>query len=150
MEMPARAIAIAATASLFLAGCGATATGTVAEPHRAAAPLTTMAVAAMAPAAAPGADADGNPACPSADAWGKAPSDDGIFVTYWTNDPDYVTALVRTTNGTDFAKSAPVRRDQLFQIFDFPGVDPKAVGEVLITTNVRRCYATPDPATSGR
>lgn len=100
--------------------------------------------------APPPPDADGNPACPVADAWGKAPIDKGIFVTFWTNGPDYVTALVRTTNGTDFAQSAAVEPDQQLHIFDFPGVDATVVREVLITSNVKRCFATADPATSGR
>ena len=150
MEANAHAIAFAATASLFLASCGTLSAGDVADAHRSSAPMTTMAAAALTPDAAPPADADGNPACPPADAWGKAPIDNGIFVTYWTDRPDYVTVLVRMTNGTDFAKSAKVGQDQLLQIFDFPSVDAKAVGEVLITSNVRRCFATADPATSGR
>ena len=113
------------------------------------------AATSAAPIAAPGyatppPDVEGNPPCPVADAWGKAPTDKGIFVTYWGSQPDYVTALVRTSLGTDYAKSANI--DPVAQpiIFDFPNIDVATVREVLITTNVRRCFATPDPATSGR
>ncbi|MBV9089592.1 MAG: hypothetical protein JO044_06745 [Mycobacteriaceae bacterium] len=98
----------------------------------------------------PPPDADGNPACPVSDAWGKAPTDNGIFITYWDDQDDFVTALVRTSFGTDFAKSASIDPVQQPLIFDFPNIDATTVREVLITTNVERCFATPDPATSGR
>jgi uncharacterized lipoprotein len=98
----------------------------------------------------PPPDAEGNPACPISDAWGKAPTDNGIFITYWDNQNDYVTALVRTSLGTDYAKSASIDALQQPLIFDFPDIDAATVREVLITTNVERCFATPDPATSGR
>jgi hypothetical protein len=84
------------------------------------------------------------------DSWGKAPSDNGVFVTYWSDGPDYVTVLVRTHGGADFAQSAKIEPDQQLHLFDFPDLDNRAVDEVLVNTNIKRCFATPDPATSGR
>ena len=95
-------------------------------------------------------DVAGNPACPVSDSWGRAPIDNGIFVTYWANGADYVTVLVRTSSGADYARSTTIGPDQPLRIFDFPAVDAATVDQVLIITNVKRCFATPDPATSGR
>ncbi len=156
MEVATRAITLASAAALLLAGCSkdATARPRVGEDSGAssvvvpvAGPPAPMAVPSE---IAPPPDAEGNPACPVSDAWGKASSDEGIFVTYWTNQTDYVTVLVRTIMGLDFAKSGGIDAVHQPLIFDFPDIDPTAVREVLITTNIKRCFATPDPATSGR
>jgi hypothetical protein len=149
------AITVASAGAAVLAGCG---TGAGAHPpgdldaHHFT-PIAT--VGPPAPLAVAGnitssPDAEGNPPCPVSDSWGKSPIDKGIFVTYWDYQTDYVTALVRTSLGTDFAKSVNVDPDHQPMIFDFPNVDAATVRQVLITTNAKRCYATPDPATSGR
>ncbi|MBV9638793.1 MAG: hypothetical protein JO330_04420 [Mycobacteriaceae bacterium] len=91
-------------------------------------------------------DADGNPACPVFDTWGAAGGDAGIAVAYWAHGADYVTVLVRTTQGHDIARSVNVQHGQALQLFEFPDTSPKAVHEVLIITNDTRCYATADPA----
>src|SRR5690349_13318561 len=46
-------------------------------------------------------NADGDPSCPVADAWGKDPFGEGILVTHWSDDTAPVTVLVRTNTGTD-------------------------------------------------
>jgi hypothetical protein len=155
MGVATRTITMASTAAVLMAACSTNATahprvGHVAEANG---PVATAAVP-PAPLAAPGyatpPDAEGNPPCPVADSWGKAPIDNGIFISYWEDQTDYVTALVRTSVGTDFAKSASIDPIQQPLIFDFPNIDAASVREVLLMTNVKRCFATPDPATSGR
>ncbi|MBV8347869.1 MAG: hypothetical protein JOZ49_10155 [Mycolicibacterium sp.] len=177
MEVTTRAITLASAAVVLLGGCNTNATAglphngsdnpimspaPMAAPNRAVLPPDTEMAAprgavppprtemAAPSRAVPPPDPEGNPACPLSDAWGKAPTDNGIFITYWDNQNDYVTALVRTYLGTDYAKSASIDAFQQPLIFDFPDVDAATVREVLITTNVERCFATPDPATSGR
>ena len=159
MQVTTHAITLASAAAVLLVGCSTNAAGSPVG-HGAGPKSPTVTAAGLpAPRAAPGGatpvpDAGGIPACPVFDAWGKAPTDSGIFITYWDDQPDYAaayaTALVRTTFGTDYAKSAGVDPVQQPVIFDFPNIDGATVKEVLITTNVRRCFATPDPATSGR
>jgi hypothetical protein len=155
MPLAIRMLALPAAAAVLVVACSTDAdarppTSPEVVPAR---PIATA--GPPAPVAVPGApvpppDAQGNPACPTPDAWGKAPTDNGIFVTYWGEGIDYVTALISTTVGADVAKSAAVDPSREPLIFDFPRVDPPAVTEVLMMTNVARCYATPDPATSGR
>ena len=155
MQVTTRAITLAFAAAVLLGGCSTNAAGSPAGRGAGSEGPTVTAAGLPAPRGAPGGatpvpDAEGNPACPAFDAWGKAPTDSGIFIAYWDNQTDYATALVRTTFGTDYAKSAGVDPAQQPVIFDFPNIDAATVKEVLIITNVRRCFATPDPATSGR
>jgi hypothetical protein len=93
-------------------------------------------------------NADGDPHCPDADAWGRDPFGTGILVTHWSDDTAPVTVLVRTRVGIDQAQQALLGPGEL-RLFEFPGVDPAAVSEVLIMTNTRRCYVTADPAALG-
>jgi hypothetical protein len=106
---------------------------------------------AAAPVGSPAAlppNADGDPACPAADAWGKDPFGAGILVTHWSDDTAPVTVLVRTKAGTDQAQRALLGPGEL-RLFEFPDIDQAAVAEVLIMTNTRRCYVTADPAALG-
>jgi hypothetical protein len=156
MGATTRATTLASVAAVLLGACSTDATARLPADQGAGTnvPIAT-AIGPPAPIAAPSfsaplPDAQGNPACPVADSWGKAPIDDGIFITYWANQTDYVTALVHTSFGLDFAQSAGIDPAHQPLIFDFPNIDPSTVREVLITTNIERCFATPDPATSGR
>ena len=91
---------------------------------------------------------DGDPGCPAADAWGKDPFSPGILVTHWSDDTASVTVLVRTKIGSDRAQQALLKPGEL-RLFEFPDIDQKAVSEVLIMSNTRRCYVSPDPAALG-
>ena len=93
-------------------------------------------------------NADGDPQCPNGDAWGKDPFSAGILVTHWSDDTAPVTVLVRTRGGSDQAQRALLSPGEL-RLFEFPGIDPVAVSEVLIMTNTRRCYVMADPAALG-
>jgi hypothetical protein len=93
-------------------------------------------------------NADGDPPCPGADAWGKDPFGSGILVTHWTDDTAPVTVLVRTKTGADQAQRAMLGPGEL-RLFEFPDIDQAAVSEVLIMTNTRRCFVTADPAAVG-
>jgi hypothetical protein len=93
-------------------------------------------------------NADGDPRCPVADAWGKDPLGAGIVVTHWSDDTAPVTVLVRTAAGSDQAQRALLGPGEL-RLFEFPDIDQAAVSEVLIMTNTRRCYVTADPAAVG-
>jgi len=163
MGTAARLIAGVPAAAVLLSASGAA--GLAAPPgssvpfgslaaHEAAPPATAAnhrSVGYVAPVSASiPADPEGNPACPQPTTWGMAPDEPGILVTYWGDGPDRVTVLVRTRNGADFAQTADIAPDQLLRFFDFPSVGVTAIREVLIITNVRRCVAPPDPATSGR
>jgi hypothetical protein len=110
------------------------------EPAPAAAPIAS-------PVALP-PNADGDPSCPAADAWGKDPFGVGILVTHWSDDTAPVTVLVRTRAGSDQAQRAQLGPGEL-RLFEFPDIDQAAVAEVLIMTNTRRCYVTADPAALG-
>lgn len=110
------------------------------EPAPAAAPIGS-------PVALP-PNADGDPRCPVADAWGKDPLRAGILVTHWSDDTAPVTVLVRTRAGSDQAQRALLGPGEL-RLFEFPDIDQAAVSEVLIMTNTRRCYVTADPAAVG-
>jgi hypothetical protein len=110
------------------------------EPAPAAAPVASP--VAMPP------NADGDPRCPVADAWGKDPLGAGIVVTHWSDDTAPVTVLVRTEAGSDQAQRALLGPGEL-RLFEFPDIDQAAVSEVLIMTNTRRCYVTADPAAVG-
>jgi hypothetical protein len=108
-------------------------------------------VAVAAPVSVPVAltpNADGDPPCGVADAWGKDPFGEGILVTHWTDDTAPVTVLVRTSTGADQAQRALLGPGEL-RLFEFPDIDQAAVAEVLIMTNTRRCYASADPAALG-
>ena len=91
---------------------------------------------------------DGNPACPTSDAWGKDPTESGILVTVWSDHAEIVTVLVRSKSGVDRAQMKSIDPQKRFQFFEFPDVDHDAVTEVLILSNTRRCYSTMDPATA--
>jgi hypothetical protein len=110
------------------------------EPAPAAAPIGS-------PVALP-PNADGDPRCPAADAWGKDPFGAGIVVTHWSDDTAPVTVLVRTNVGSDQAQRAVLGPGEL-RLFEFPDIDQAAVSEVLIMTSTRRCYVTADPAAVG-
>jgi hypothetical protein len=106
---------------------------------------------AVAPIGSPVAlppNADGDPGCPTADAWGRDPFGAGILVTHWSDDTAPVTVLVRTKAGTDQAQRALLGPGEL-RLFEFPDVDQAAVSEVIIMTNTRRCYVRADPAALG-
>jgi hypothetical protein len=90
-------------------------------------------------------NADGDPACPAADAWGRDPFGAGILVTHWSDDTAAVTVLVRTKAGSDQAQRALLSPGEL-RLFEFPDVAQSSVSEVLIMSNTRRCYVTADPA----
>jgi hypothetical protein len=111
----------------------------------AAAPPTAH-VASPLPHAAPPPNAEGDPACPASQAWGRDPRGVGILVSYWSDDAAVVTVLVRTMTGTDRTQRDSLSKDQL-RLFEFPEIDQTAVREVLIMTNTIRCFATPDPVT---
>lgn len=91
-------------------------------------------------------NADGDPACPPSQAWGRQPEGSGVLVTVWAHDTTDVTVLVRTASGADMAARAVLDRDDL-RLFEFPKIDATAVREVLIMTNTQRCFAIADPTT---
>ena len=93
-------------------------------------------------------NADGDPPCPAADAWGRDPFGAGILVTHWSDDTASVTVLVRTKTGTDQAQQAALSPGEL-RLFEFPDIAEAAVSEVLVMSNTRRCYVTADPAAQG-
>jgi hypothetical protein len=93
-------------------------------------------------------DADGDPGCPAADAWGREPAGTGILVTHLSDDTATVTVLVRTRVGNDQAQRASLRPGEL-RLFEFPGIDEAAVSQVLIMSSTRRCYVSADPAALG-
>jgi hypothetical protein len=167
MGVTARAITVVSTAAVLVGACSSDIALRATRAQGSPPPINSLAAAAFASPSAtsgpagdsghsapdrsvPPPDAEGNPACPVWDSWGKAPTDNGVFVTYWSDGPDYVTVLVRTHTGADLAQSANIQPDQQLHLFDFPALDNAAVDEVLVNTNIKRCFATPDPATSGR
>ncbi len=91
-------------------------------------------------------NADGDPACPPSQAWGRQPEGGGVLVTVLTEEATAVTVLVRTSTGVDIADRAVLDRDDL-HLFEFPKIDAAAVDEVLIMTNTQRCFAVADPLT---
>ncbi|BCI53220.1 hypothetical protein NIIDNTM18_24980 [Mycolicibacterium litorale] len=91
-------------------------------------------------------NADGDPACPPSQAWGKQPEGSGVLVTVWAHDATAVTVLVRTASGVDIADRAVLDRDDI-RLFEFPKIDATAVREVLIMTNTQRCFAIADQTT---
>jgi hypothetical protein len=141
------AVVVSAAAAATVA-CGSRLDGVPAEPVHTIQPAPSPATAAIHPAGALPPNADGDPACPVADAWGRAPLGSGIVVTHWGEDTSPVTVLVRTNGGSDQAQRALVDRGEL-RLFEFPEIDEAAVSEVLIMTNTRRCYVSADPATLG-
>lgn len=93
-------------------------------------------------------NADGDPACPVSDAWGRNPFGAGVVVTHTSGDTEPVTVLVRTAAGNDRTQRALLGPGEL-RLFEFPDIDQRAVTDVLIMTNTRRCYVTADPAALG-
>ncbi|BBY16143.1 hypothetical protein [Mycolicibacterium litorale] len=91
-------------------------------------------------------NADGDPACPPSQAWGRQPEGPGVLVTVWAEDSTAVTVLVRTDSGADIAERGMVDREDI-RLFEFPKIDASEVREVLIMTNTQRCFAIADPMT---
>jgi hypothetical protein len=110
-------------------------------------PVQAPVVAAIRSPALP-PNADGDPPCPAADAWGRDPFGAGILVTHWSDDTAAVTVLVRTKGGTDEAQRALLSPGEL-RLFEFPDIAKAGVSEVLVMSNTRRCYVTADPAALG-
>jgi hypothetical protein len=137
---------VAGAAAVTTVACGSQA---VSEPANLTRTLEPTPVAAPigSPVALP-PNADGDPSCPAADAWGKDPFGEGILVTHWSDDTAPVTVLVRTWAGSDQAQRAQLGPGEL-RLFEFPDIDHSAVAEVLIMTNTRRCYVKADPAALG-
>jgi len=139
---------VVGAAAAATAGCGAPSAPQQADPVRTSDRVPAAVVASVgAPAALP-PNADGDPPCPVADAWGRDPFGAGILVTHWSDDTAPVTVLVRTRAGNDQAQRALLRPGEL-RLFEFPQIDQGAVAEVLIMTNTRRCYVSADPAALG-
>ncbi|AGB25548.1 hypothetical protein Mycsm_05356 [Mycobacterium sp. JS623] len=137
---------IVAGAAAATVACGARPEAEPAPPMRTVEP--TPAASAVRAAVALPPNADGDPSCPVADAWGKDPFGEGILVTHLSHDTAPVTVLVRTNTGTDVAQRAMLGPGEL-RLFEFPDVDQSAVSEVLIMTNTLRCYVSADPAAMG-
>ena len=141
------AIVVGATAAAAVA-CGPPSTTQPADLMRTFEPAPVPVAAPIGSPVALPPNADGDPACPAADAWGKDPFGAGILVTHWSDDTAPVTVLVRTKVGSDQAQRAVLGPGEL-RLFEFPDIDQAAVSEVLIMTNTRRCYVTADPAALG-
>jgi hypothetical protein len=141
------AIAVGATAIATVA-CDSLSGSQPSSPSPTLPPVPAQAVMSIhAPVTLP-PNADGDPPCPAADAWGREPSGAGILVTHWSDDTARVTVLVRTKVGRDQAQRAHLGPGEL-RLFEFPEIDEAAVSEVLIMTDTRRCYVSADPAALG-
>jgi hypothetical protein len=127
--------------------CGSPSSGPP-DPVRTSEPVPSATAASLHAAVASPPNADGDPPCPVADAWGKDPFGAGILVTHWSDDTAPVTVLVRTKIGSDQAQRALLGPGEL-RLFEFPEIDQAAVAEVIIMTNTRRCYVAADPAAVG-
>jgi hypothetical protein len=142
--------------STFVIGAAAGATiacgpPSASQPTSAARTFQPVPVPAAAPVGSPvirPPNADGDPGCPAADAWGRDPLGTGILVTHLSDDTATVTVLVRTRFGNDQAQRALFNPGEL-RLFEFPGIDEATVSEVLIMTSTRRCYVSADPAALG-
>jgi hypothetical protein len=139
---------VVGAAAAATVACGAPSNVAPTEPVHTMSPAPTPAAASVRAAVALPPNADGDPGCPDADAWGRDPFNAGILVTHWGDDSSPVTVLVRTKSGSDQAQRALVNRGEL-RLFEFPDIDEAAVSEVLIMTNTRRCYVSADPAALG-
>lgn len=139
---------VVGTAAAATVACGSRSDTAPAEPVHTIQPAPAPAAASIRAAGALPPNADGDPACPVADAWGRAPFGAGIVVTHWGEDTSPATVLVRTNGGSDQAQRALMDRGEL-RLFEFPDIDQAAVSEVLIMTNTRRCYVSADPAALG-
>ena len=137
---------VVGAAVVAAAACGPKSATQPLQPMRTVEPAPVAAAVRASVALPP--NADGDPPCPAADAWGTDPFGAGILVTHWTDDTAPVTVLVRTRTGIDQAQRAVLGPGEL-RLFEFPGIDKSAVSEVLIMTNTRRCYVTADPAALG-
>ncbi|MFG1933744.1 hypothetical protein ACGFK1_24345 [Mycobacterium sp. NPDC048908] len=139
---------VGGAAAVAAAACNLSPQSTPIAPVQTPAPAP---IAVTAPVAAPVAlppNADGDPPCPVADAWGKDPFGAGILVTHWSDDSAAVTVLVRTKAGNDQSQRAVLTHGEL-RLFEFPDIDQATVDGVLIMTNTRRCYVSADPAALG-
>ena len=147
MHVGMSGIAVGATAIAAVA-CGSLSASEPPGPSPTLPPVPAQAAASIhAPLTLP-PNADGDPPCPAADAWGREPSGTGILVTHWSDNTARVTVLVRTKVGRDQAQRAQLGPGEL-RLFEFPDIDEAAVSEVLIMTDTRRCYVSADPATLG-
>lgn len=144
--MHVRLCAIVIGAAAATIACGPSAASDTIKPVRASEPVAAPAAIRSHVALPP--NADGDPGCPVADAWGKDPLGSGIVVTHWSDDTAPVTVLVRTKVGSDQAQSALLGPGEL-RLFEFPDIDQAAVSEVLIMSTTRRCYVSADPAALG-
>ncbi len=141
-------VLVAGAAAVATVACSRASTLEPAAPVRTTDPVPAVAAAAVrAPLALP-PNADGDPSCPTADAWGKNPFGAGILVTHWSDDTAPVTVLVRTKASSDRAQRAVVSPGEV-RLFEFPDIDKAVVSEVLIMTSTRRCYVAADPAALG-
>jgi hypothetical protein len=144
-------LTLAAAAAAMATACGTGAPHPTSDDtrHPATSTVAAIPVGSLAPTAVPPPDADGNPACPASDVWGKSPTGKGIVVTYWATGSDVVTVLVRGRSG-DVAKTAVINPEDRFRMFEFDDTDAAAVDRVVIMSNTVRCYARPDPGTAPR
>ena len=147
MHVRMSAIVVGAAAAVTVA-CGSRSASAPADLVRTFEPVPARVAASIGSPVALPPNADGDPACPVADAWGRDPIGAGILVTHWSDDTAPVTVLVRTRVGSDQAQRALLGPGEL-RLFEFPDIDQAAVAEVLISTNTRRCYVTADPAALG-
>ncbi|TFV59434.1 hypothetical protein E4P42_08475 [Mycobacterium sp. PS03-16] len=157
-----RATLVVAATAMAVSGCGYRIGGyqAASAPAAEAAPATAVVSVRSAPAVLPSnhqheahptplaipPNAQGDPACPSSQAWGRHPDGRGVLVTFWADEFTAVTVLVRAETGIDVTERAVLDRGEI-HLFDFPNTDPAAVREVLIMTNSQRCFAVADPAT---
>jgi len=143
--LPAIVVGAAAAATM---ACGPGSAGQPAALVQPVQPVQAPAVVAAIRSPALPPNADGDPPCPGADAWGRDPFGPGILVTHWNEDTAPVTVLVRTKAGTDQAQRAALSPGEL-RLFEFPDIAEALVSEVLVMSNTRRCYVTADPAALG-
>ena len=139
--------ALIGAAAAATVACGPPSAPERAEPVHISDPVPAVAAAVAAPVALP-PNADGDPPCPRADAWGRNPFGAGLLVTHWSDDTAPVTVLVRTRAGSDQAQRALLGPGEL-RLFEFPEIDQTVVDEVLIMTSTRRCFVSADPAALG-
>lgn len=144
-------------AVVAIAGCGAPATTPSTSSSSTAATLNPLKTLTPSPAPvavggvtatddAPPPDPDGNPPCAAYDGWRPGPNEAGIAVTYWNAGPDHVTVVVQQKDSPDLSQTADIDTSERMHEFDFINVDPTAVSEVLITTDVARCFVRAAPS----
>jgi hypothetical protein len=135
----------ATTASSTTPQPAVTSTHAAAAPNATAAPSTTESCVGMSICTPPPPDAEGNPACFYRDGWAADTSGSGINVYYFRESSnavhgEQVTADVRLKDGSTASQIAAINPGQLNDQIQFPGIDPSAVQEVVLTTNAGRCF----------